>query len=150
MKVIRTIWWRLFLAICLITVLALIIFDKGFVRQPFFSLPATGVASIGFVTRSGSQLMLDGHPFRFAGANLHWLGLDDSTTYPSQFRVDDGLDVAHRIEHRHRVAGRSLPQGRAGKGCPPQRRLSPGERAVARRGAQLPSPARTSLRSRVQ
>src|SRR5947209_304844 len=97
MKVIKTIWWRLFLAICLITVLALIIFDKGFVRQPFFSLPATEVASIGFVARSGSQLMLDGHPFRFAGANLHWLGLDDSTTYPSQFRVDDGLDAAKEM-----------------------------------------------------
>ena len=42
-------------------------------------------------------MILDGHPFRFAGANLHWLGLDDSTTYPSQFRVDDGLDVAKEM-----------------------------------------------------
>jgi hypothetical protein len=51
----------------------------------------------GFVTRSGSQLMLNGHPFRFAGANMHWLALDDSANYPSQFRVDDGLDAAKEM-----------------------------------------------------
>ncbi len=28
----------------------------------------------GFVTRSGSQLMLSGQPFRFSGANVYWLG----------------------------------------------------------------------------
>jgi mannan endo-1,4-beta-mannosidase len=41
--------------------------------------------------------MLNGHPFRFAGANMHWLALDDSTNYPSQFRVDDGLDAAKEM-----------------------------------------------------
>jgi len=51
----------------------------------------------GFVTRSGTQLTLDGHPFRFAGANIHWLGLDDSTNYPTQFRINDGLDAAKEM-----------------------------------------------------
>ena len=31
-----------------------------------------------FVTRSGAQLMLDNEPFRFAGANMYWLGLDEN------------------------------------------------------------------------
>lgn len=29
-----------------------------------------------FVTRSGSQLLLHGQPFRFSGPNIYWLGLD--------------------------------------------------------------------------
>ncbi len=41
--------------------------------------------------------MLNGQPFRFAGANIHWLALDDSTNYPSQFRVDDALDAAQEM-----------------------------------------------------
>lgn len=53
--------------------------------------------SSGFVTRSGTQLMLNGHSFRFAGANMHWLALDDFTDYPSQFRVDDALDAAKEM-----------------------------------------------------
>jgi mannan endo-1,4-beta-mannosidase len=51
----------------------------------------------GFVTRSATQLLLDGQPFRFAGANMHWLGLDDSTNYSSQFRINDGLDAAKEM-----------------------------------------------------
>ena len=61
------------------------------------STASTGVISNGFVTRVGTQLMLNGHPFRFAGANMHWLALDDSTNYPSQFRVNDGLDAAKEM-----------------------------------------------------
>jgi hypothetical protein len=39
---------------------------------------ATAAASAAsFITRSGSQLMLDGKPFRFGGANMYWLGLDE-------------------------------------------------------------------------
>ncbi len=41
--------------------------------------------------------MLNGHPFRFAGANIHWLSLYDSTIYPSQFRVNDALDAAKEM-----------------------------------------------------
>src|SRR5258706_15317766 len=50
-----------------------------------------------FVTRSGSSLLLSGQPFRFAGANIHWLALDDSTNYPSQFRVNDALDTTKEM-----------------------------------------------------
>jgi len=41
--------------------------------------------------------MLNEHPFRFAGANMHWLALDDSTNYPSQFQVNDGFDAAKEM-----------------------------------------------------
>jgi hypothetical protein len=54
-------------------------------------------SNTGFVTRSGTQLLLNGQPFRFAGANIHWLALDDSTNYPSQFRVNDALDAAKEM-----------------------------------------------------
>ncbi len=57
----------------------------------------TPMSSKDFVTRTGSQLMLNGQPFRFAGANMHWLGMDDSTQYVSQFRVNDGLDAAKEM-----------------------------------------------------
>src|SRR5258708_3771720 len=50
-----------------------------------------------FVTSSGSSLLLSGRSFRFAGANIHWLALDDETNYPSQFRIDDALDVAKEM-----------------------------------------------------
>src|SRR5437764_5211528 len=81
----------------LITVLAFVFFGNGCVSQFQSALSTTDVASSGFVTRSGSQLMLNGHHFRFAGANIHWLGLDDSTNYPSQFRINDGLDAAKEM-----------------------------------------------------
>jgi mannan endo-1,4-beta-mannosidase len=48
-----------------------------------------------FILRSGSSLMLDGQPFRFSGANIYWLGLQESNSnYPSHFRVDDALATA--------------------------------------------------------
>lgn len=48
-----------------------------------------------FVIRSGSSLLLDGHPFRFSGANIYWLGLQELTSdYPSHFEVDDALGTA--------------------------------------------------------
>src|SRR5689334_8922973 len=52
-------------------------------------------ATVGsFVQRNGNQLLLNGQPFRFAGANMHWLALNDQTLYPSQFQVNDALDTA--------------------------------------------------------
>jgi hypothetical protein len=51
----------------------------------------------GFVTRSGTLLTLNGQPFRFGGANIHWLALDDSKGSPSQFRVDDALNAAKEM-----------------------------------------------------
>ena len=50
-----------------------------------------------FVTRSGSHLLLNGQPFRFSGANIPWLGLQDTNNtvyYPSHFTVDDALATA--------------------------------------------------------
>lgn len=54
----------------------------------------------GFVSRSGAQLLLDGKPFRFAGANIYWLGLDENVggvNYPTAFRVDDALQAAKEM-----------------------------------------------------
>ncbi|WP_123041513.1 glycoside hydrolase 5 family protein [Cohnella candidum] len=50
-----------------------------------------------FVTRSGSRLLLNGKPFRFAGPNIYWLGLDENVggvDWPSEFRVLNALDTA--------------------------------------------------------
>ncbi len=54
--------------------------------------------SAGFVTRSGSGLLLAGNRFRFAGANEYYLGLDDNVrdasgmpTYPTTAAIDDAL-----------------------------------------------------------
>ncbi|SPL96416.1 Endo-1,4-beta-mannosidase [[Actinomadura] parvosata subsp. kistnae] len=50
-----------------------------------------------FVTRSDSRLTLDGKPFRFAGTNIYWLGLDENVggvAYPTFFRIRDALDTA--------------------------------------------------------
>ncbi|MBE7680109.1 cellulase family glycosylhydrolase [Paenibacillus sp. P13VS] len=50
-----------------------------------------------FVTRVGSRLMLSGQPFRFAGPNIYWLGLDENVNgidWPSPFRVTNALDTA--------------------------------------------------------
>lgn len=56
-------------------------------------------AATPFVTRSGSQLMISGQPFRFSGANLYWVALDDNIrdgagnpTYPTHYRIDNGFD----------------------------------------------------------
>jgi hypothetical protein len=58
-------------------------------------------APSGLVTRSGSHLMLSGNPFRFGGPNIYWLGLENTnataartTTYPTQFEVDDALQTS--------------------------------------------------------
>ena len=51
----------------------------------------------GFVTRSGNRLTLNGSAFRFSGANIYWLGLDENVggvAYPTNFRVDDALSTA--------------------------------------------------------
>lgn len=58
-------------------------------------LPSTTTGN--FVSRSGSQLQLNGQPFRFSGANMYWLGLDENVgglDYPTHFRVDDAFAAA--------------------------------------------------------
>lgn len=69
----------------------------GFLAGCVPSGPPRDPAPMGFVTRTGSRLMLAGQPFRIAGANIYWLGLDENVggvNYPSQFRVDDALATA--------------------------------------------------------
>lgn len=56
--------------------------------------PATGNP---FVTRAGTRLRLGDRPFRFAGTNIYWLGLDENVGgvgYPTCFRIRDALDTA--------------------------------------------------------
>jgi hypothetical protein len=65
-----------------------------------------------FITRSGSQLLLDGQHFRFTGANIYWLGLSNvaSTSggqtiptsangfyYPSRWAINDALSTAKEM-----------------------------------------------------
>ena len=66
-------------------------------------LASVGAMSIGadltsFVTRSGSQLILDGQAFRFSGPNIYWLGLDENgrtaLSYPTHARINDALLTA--------------------------------------------------------
>ncbi|MFB9239323.1 carbohydrate binding domain-containing protein [Plantactinospora siamensis] len=64
--------------------------------------PATKRA---FVVRDGTRLTVAGRPFRFAGPNEYWLGLDENVggvdptdpptvDYPTYFRIRDGLTTA--------------------------------------------------------
>src|SRR5437763_15772327 len=71
--------------------------------------PAFAVLALAgsFVQRSGPHLMLGGHPYRFGGANVEWLGLSDygpaSSTgprYPSHAEVDRAFTVAKRLGAR--------------------------------------------------
>lgn len=52
-----------------------------------------------FVTRTGNTLYLNGQPFRFAGADIYWLGLTDSNGVinPPHSRIDNGLSAAHSM-----------------------------------------------------
>lgn len=88
---------QLFVGISLSAVLILAVFSNGCASPSSSAVLKSGGGLTGFVTRSGSQLMLNGHLFRFAGANIHWLPFDDSTNYVSQFRVNDGLDAAKEM-----------------------------------------------------
>lgn len=55
------------------------------------------------VSRAGSELMLNGARWRFAGVNMYWLGLDDNVkdaqgaTYPSHAKIDDGFSSARTL-----------------------------------------------------
>ena len=83
----------IFLLIILILILVLTSLGQ-FVQQP------SQAVLNKFVRRSGSQLILNGKPFRFSGANIYWLGLDENVggiNYPSHFRVDDALAAAQEM-----------------------------------------------------
>ncbi len=50
-----------------------------------------------FVARDGSHLVLGGSRYRFGGANIYWLGLDENVggiAYPTDFRIRDALRTA--------------------------------------------------------
>src|SRR3982074_2072390 len=78
--------------------LALAVLAPGLILVKMAAIPALAAApSDSFVTRQGNRLLLDGRPFRFGGANIYWLGLDENVggiTYPTHFRIDDALATA--------------------------------------------------------
>ena len=65
------------------------------------SLASFGLARGGFVTREGGNLELEGKSFRFGGANIYWLGLDENgppgVAYPTPFRQADALGAAAQM-----------------------------------------------------
>jgi hypothetical protein len=73
----------------------------------FFAGVASASPGSGFVTRSGSTLMLNGKVFRFSGANIEWLGLigygprnwepGQTQRYPSEYEVNDALATAKEM-----------------------------------------------------
>jgi hypothetical protein len=69
-----------------------------------------------FITRSGASLLNNGVPFRFAGENIHWLGLDDANggMYPTTTRIDNAFSDAVSM---HATVVRSHTLG-ASAGCP--------------------------------
>src|SRR5437016_2875778 len=79
----------------IIVVMLLVLVNLGqFVQQP------TQAVLSKFITRLGSQLILNGKAFRFSGANIYWLGLDENAggiDYPTHFRVDDALATAQEM-----------------------------------------------------
>jgi mannan endo-1,4-beta-mannosidase len=92
--------WRLYISLGLITLILLALASVWFFWGPISPMPATKnpkhTQVAAFVTRSGPYLMLGGKIFRFAGANIYWLGLQEnpSVSYPSHFEVDDALATA--------------------------------------------------------
>jgi mannan endo-1,4-beta-mannosidase len=76
----------------------------------FAQTGSTGAKLSGIVTRSGSRLMLNGKPFRFAGANLDNVNLASDrysliisitgkidAYYPSKFAIDDAFETLHKM-----------------------------------------------------
>lgn len=50
----------------------------------------------GFVSRRGARLFVDGNPYRAAGVNAYWLGLDENVGgvhFPTRFRTTDALET---------------------------------------------------------
>ncbi|PRX16549.1 carbohydrate binding protein with CBM11 domain [Actinoplanes italicus] len=69
----------------------------AFAASAVVPAPAFAHASNQFVTRDGTQLRIGKKPFRFAGTNLYWLGLDENVggvDHPTYFRIRDALDTA--------------------------------------------------------
>lgn len=88
-------YWSIIIFPLLILLLVLtLVLTRQVSRQP------THAVSVKFIERSGSQLLLNGNIFRFSGANIYWLGLDENVggiNYPTAFRVDDALATAKEM-----------------------------------------------------
>jgi mannan endo-1,4-beta-mannosidase len=66
-----------------------------------FLLATAPLFAESFVERAGTQLQLDGQPFRYSGPNIEWLGLEGygphdamGPRYPSHFEIDDAFATA--------------------------------------------------------
>jgi hypothetical protein len=91
---------RLFIVLLTLIIFINAVFNTYFVHTAIFNISTTAVkaSSGGFITRRGTQLLLNGRPFRFAGTNMHWLPMGDNTTfYTSQFQINDGLATAREM-----------------------------------------------------
>ncbi len=84
--------------ISLIASFFLLILSTGCTDQsPTVITTSTDAEVNTFITRNGTHLLLNKHSFHFSGANMHWLAMDDTTNYVSQFRINDGLDAAREM-----------------------------------------------------
>ncbi|CEM15566.1 unnamed protein product [Vitrella brassicaformis CCMP3155] len=65
--------------------------------------PASESQADVFIQRRDGRLWLGKDPFRFAGCNIYWLGLDENVggvDFPSEFRVRDALETAKEMQLR--------------------------------------------------
>lgn len=68
--------------------------NKSYFGRELTSLDAS------FVQRDGNSLVLDQEPFRFGGANIYWLGLDENVggiQYPTYYRIRNALLTARSL-----------------------------------------------------
>ena len=74
-------------------------------KNPILSISEAATAS-NRITKNGTGLFLNGQVFRFFGANLYWLGLDENSKdannvtiidYPTKFRIDDAMQTAKEM-----------------------------------------------------
>lgn len=90
-------YFSVLVMVCMISTIGAVFF----LRLPSVYASDSGHPSTnGFVTRSGSHLLLNTKPFRFSGANMYWVGLDENVggvNYPTHFRVDDGFATAREM-----------------------------------------------------
>lgn len=103
-----------FLCIAVIAIaLLFILFIPGQQAATRF-IPGQQAAGNTFVTRVGSSLYNNGKPFRFAGANMPWLGMISAHRYPTTAEIDAGFQEANAM---HATALRSENMGES-VGCP--------------------------------
>jgi len=98
---------RRYFALCAVLLLSFSLFAR---TERGVTASAAGTPAGGFVTRSGSRLMLNGKPFRFAGANLDNVNLASDrfslivsitgkidAYYPSKFAIDNAFETLRKM-----------------------------------------------------